>query len=50
VVGISRDGRKQVNPSGDERVAASDQWLVIGAADELRALQSLLAESAGAEA
>jgi CPA2 family monovalent cation:H+ antiporter-2 len=44
VVGIARDGRKQANPTGDEIINAGDEWLVIGAADELRALNSLLAE------
>lgn len=42
VVGIARNGEKQANPTGDEIVAAGDQWLVIGAAEELRALHALL--------
>jgi CPA2 family monovalent cation:H+ antiporter-2 len=44
VVGIARDGHKQANPSGDEMVNAGDEWLVIGAADELRALTGLLSK------
>ena len=44
VVGISRNGEKQANPRGDEIIAAGDEWLVIGAADELRSLNALLAE------
>jgi CPA2 family monovalent cation:H+ antiporter-2 len=42
VVGIGRDGNKHANPTGDEIVQAGDQWLVIGAAEELRALHALL--------
>jgi CPA2 family monovalent cation:H+ antiporter-2 len=42
VVGISRNGHKQANPSGDEIVEAGDEWLVIGAAEELRALHAVL--------
>jgi len=42
VVGIAHEGRKHANPSGDEVVNAGDEWLVIGAADELRALKALL--------
>ncbi len=45
VVGMSRNGQKHANPSGDELVAAGDQWLVIGAAEELRALHAVLAET-----
>jgi len=43
VVGIAHKGRKQANPSGDETVTGGDEWLVIGAAEELRALNKLLA-------
>jgi CPA2 family monovalent cation:H+ antiporter-2 len=50
VVGISRDGKKQANPSGDEIVRAGDQWLVIGASEELRALRELLVETSFPEA
>jgi Trk K+ transport system NAD-binding subunit len=42
VVGISRNGQKQANPTGDETVEAGDEWLVIGAAEELRALHAVL--------
>lgn len=43
VVGIARGGAKQSNPSGDERIDAGDQLLVIGARNELLALDELLA-------
>lgn len=49
VVGICRDGRKQVNPGGNEVVRAGDQWLVIGSAKEMRALKELLTEGMAAE-
>lgn len=42
VVGISRGGVKQANPSGDETVQGGDEWLVIGAQAELKALKTLL--------
>jgi CPA2 family monovalent cation:H+ antiporter-2 len=45
VVGIDRGGQKQANPNGDEIVAAGDQWLVIGAEEELRSLHQLLTEN-----
>mgnify|MGYP001548074832 CR=1 FL=1 len=44
VVGIARDGHKHANPQGNEIVQAGDQWLVIGAADELRMLNGLLSK------
>lgn len=44
VVGINRNNTKQANPTGDEVVQPGDQLLVIGAAEELRALKGLLAE------
>jgi CPA2 family monovalent cation:H+ antiporter-2 len=50
VVGISHNGKKQPNPSGDEIVAAEDQWLVIGSAEELRSLEALLAGELSAAA
>ncbi|HEU5124764.1 MAG TPA: cation:proton antiporter [Verrucomicrobiae bacterium] len=42
VVGIQREGQKQVNPTGNEIVQAGDQWLVVGSTDELRSLRNLM--------
>jgi CPA2 family monovalent cation:H+ antiporter-2 len=42
VVGIRRGGTQQTNPSGDVVLAAGDEILVIGAAQELKALTELL--------
>jgi CPA2 family monovalent cation:H+ antiporter-2 len=48
VVGIERDGRRQINPSGEEVLKPGDDLLVIGAAEELRSLAELLGSETSA--
>jgi CPA2 family monovalent cation:H+ antiporter-2 len=43
VAGRSRSGQRMLNPGGDERLAAGDEVLVLGRADEIAAFKAALA-------